>query len=221
VHRADAEAHTLIAGDEELDVLAFGSGAPTGLTQLPRAGVMWVGARWLPADAPHPFDAEPPLADGELPAIAPRPPTIVALDDVKADSQHRGQHVRRTRRDLGRAAGSVRSRLQHVTIEAGARSSARHCHSVEEELFVVRDGDGALLLGDDAHPVRAGSVVARPPATGVAHTFEAGDDGMTLLAYGTRVASDMRWYPDSSKVAFRGLGVIARVEKLDHWDGEP
>ncbi|MEY2514230.1 MAG: hypothetical protein QOJ89_1588, partial [bacterium] len=199
VHRADAEAHTLIAGDEELDVLAFGSGSPTGLTQLPRAGVTWVGGRWLPADSPHPFVAEPPAPADELPAVAPRPATIVALADVEARPQHHGP-VRRTRRDLGRAAGSARSGLQHVTIEPGARSSARHCHSVEEELFVVLDGDGALLLGDDVHPVRAGSVVARPPATGLAHTFEAGDDGMTLLAYGTRDASDMCWYPDSSKV---------------------
>ncbi len=43
---------------------------------------------------------------------------------------------------------------------------------------------------------------------------------MTLLAYGTRDPADMCWYPDSSKVAFRGLRVIARVERLDYWDGE-
>ena len=219
VHRPAEEAHTLVAGNDGLDVLAFGSGSPTGLTQLPRAGVTWVGARWLPAGAPHPFVAEPPA--GELPALAPRPPTIVALGDVEERPLQGGRHVRCVRRDLGRAAGSARSGLQHVTIAPAARSSPRHCHSVEEELFFVLDGAGAVLLGDDEHPVRAGCVVARPPATGVAHTFQAGDGGMTLLAYGTRDPSDMCWYPDSSKVAFRGLRVIARVEALDYWDGEP
>lgn len=221
VHRASEEAHTLVAGDEALDVLAFGSGSSTGLTQLPRAGVTWVGARWLPADSPHPYVAEPPAPAAELPAVAPRPATTVALADVEPERLHRGRDVRRLRRNLGRAAGSVRSGLQHVTIEPGARSSARHCHSVEEELFVVLEGDGVVLLGEDSHHVRAGSVVARPPATGVAHVFEAGGRGMTLLAYGTRDAGDMCWYPDSSKVAFWGLGVIARVEALDYWDGEP
>jgi uncharacterized cupin superfamily protein len=219
VHRPSEEAHTLVAGDgEPLDVLAFGSGSPTGLTQLPRAGVTWLGARWLPQDAPHPFQAEPPAP--ELPPVAPRPPTIVALEAVEAEERHRGRNVHRVRRNLGRAAGSSRSGLQHVTIEPLARSSPRHCHSVEEELFVVLEGDGVVLLGDDEHPVRAGSVVARPPATGVAHVFQAGEDAMKLLAYGTRDPSDMCWYPDSSKVAFGGLGVIARVEALDYWDGE-
>ena len=221
VHRASAEAHTLLASDDEpLDVLAFGSGSPTGLTQLPRAGVMWVGARWLPQDAQHPFVAEPALAAGERPPLAPRPATIVALADVEGQAMRRGG-VERVRRDLGGTAGSVRSGLQHVTVAPGARSSPRHCHSVEEELFVVLDGDGVVLLGDDEQPVRAGSIVARPPATGVAHSFRAGDDGMTLLAYGTRDPADMCWYPDSSKVAFRGLRVVARVERLDYWDGEP
>jgi len=218
VHRPSEEAHTLVAGDREaLDVLAFGGGSPTGLTQLPRANVVWVGSRWLPPDKPHPFVAEPPVA--ELPPIAPRPDTIVALDDVEGRERSHGR-VRGVRRDLGRAAGSTRSGLGHVAIAPGARSSPRHCHSVEEELFVVLDGDGVVLLGDDEHPVRAGSVVARPPATGVAHAFAAGEHGMTLLAYGTRDPADMCWYPDSSKVAFRGLKVIARVEKLDYWDGE-
>lgn len=218
VHRPSKEAHTLVAGDGgPLDVLMFASGSPTRLTQLPRAGVAWLGGRWLPPDAPHPFDAEPPAP--ELPPLAPRPATIVALDDVEPVALARGA-VRRTRRDLGRAAGSVRSGLAHLKIEPGARSAPLHCHSVEEELFVVLDGDGTLLLGDEEHPVRRGSVVARPPATGVAHAFEAGAGGLTLLAYGTRDPADMCWYPDSSKVAFRGLRVLARVERLDYWDGE-
>jgi len=221
VHRPCAAAHTLLAADDDaLEVLALGSGSATGLTQLPRAGVTRVGARWLPQDAPHPFVAEPPAPASELPQLAPRPPSIVALADVEAAHFRRGR-IDRVRRDLGRAAGSGRSGLQHVTVAPGAHNSPRHCHSVEEELFVVLDGEGVVLVGDDEHPVRRGSLVARPPATGVAHGFRAHDDGMTLLAYGTRDPADMCWYPDSSKILFRGLNVVARVETLDYWEGEP
>ena len=218
LHRADGEPHALIgAGDGPLDVLAYASGSPTGLTLLPRAGVAWVGSRWLPTDAPHPYDAEPAL--GELPPAAPRPPTIVALADVEPTAQDRGP-VHRTRRNLGSAAGSRLSGLQHVTVAPGRRSSVRHCHSLEDELFVVLEGDGELLLGDVRHAVRAGSVVSRPRGTGIPHSFEAGPDGLVLLAYGTREIADTVWYPDSRKVSFAGLGVIARVEPLDPWDGE-
>ena len=222
VHLADREPHTLLApddADEPLDVLAYASGSATQLTLLPRANVAWVGARWLPQDAPHPFTAEPPLAAGELPAVAPRPSTIVALDDVEPSLQDRGP-VHRTRRDLGRAAGSRLSGLQHVSVTPGRRSSVRHCHSHDDELFVVLEGSGTLLLGDECHPVRPGSVVARPPGTGVVHSFEAGGEGLVLLAYGTREPADACWYPDSRKISSRGLGVIYRVEPLDYWDGE-
>ena len=217
VHLADAEAHTLVAGPDGLEVLAFSSGSPTGLTTLPRAGVTWVGSRWLPQDAPHPFDAEPPV--GGLPDPSPRPATIVALADVAQSDRDRGR-VHTRRRDLARAAGSVLSGLSHVEVPAGKRSSTRHCHSLEDEIFVVLEGDGAVLLGDEETAVRPGSVVYRPRATGVAHTFAAGDGGLVLLMYGTRDPGDMCWYPDSLKIAFRGLRVIARVQPLDYWDGE-
>lgn len=218
VHRAQAEGHTLVAGaDEPLDVLAFSSGSPTGLTTLPRAGVTWTGSRWLPPDAPHPFQAEPPAP--ELPPLAPRPPTIVALADVEPRTRSVGR-VHHTRRDLGTAAGSVLSGLQHVEVPPGRFSSTRHCHSLEDEIFVVYAGGGAVLLGDEAIAVRTGSIVYRPRGTEVAHTFQAGDDGLTLLAYGTREPDDTCWYPDSGKLFFGGVGIIARVEPLDYWDGE-
>jgi uncharacterized cupin superfamily protein len=220
VHLADQEPHTLLAAadaDSPLDVLAYASGSATQLTFLPRAGVAWVGSRWLPQHAPHPFEAEPPA--GELPPVAARPSTIAALWDTEPSLQDRGP-VHRTRRDLGRAAGSRLSGLQHVRVAPGRRSSTRHCHSHDDELFVVLEGHATLLLGDEHHAVRRGSIVARPPGTGVAHSFVAGDDGLVLLAYGTREPSDACWYPDSHKISSRGLGVTFRVEPLDYWDGE-
>ncbi len=231
VHRAGEEPHTLIAGDEPLEVLAFGTGSRTRLTWLPRAGVMWAGPHWLPLDAEHPFAAEAAAGTPHLPPVAPRPANVVALRDVPGDTSGGGR-VRRVRRDLGRAGGSARSGLKHIAVEPGARASTRHCHSVEEELFVALGGSGTAILGDPgaegfgsapgtgARPVRRGSVVARPPGTGVAHTFEAGDDGLELLAYGTREDADVCWYPDSRKVYWRGIGVMARVQQVGYWDGE-
>ena len=97
-------------------------------------------------------------------------------------------------------------------------NSFPHCHSAEEELFVVLEGDGVFLLGDEEHAVRRGSVVARPPGTRVAHTFRGGDEGMTILVYGTREPNDICYYPRSRKVALRGLGVVGRLEPIEEAD---
>jgi uncharacterized cupin superfamily protein len=83
------------------------------------------------------------------------------------------------------------------------------------------DGNGVLVLDDEEEtPVRPGSVVSRPPGTGVAHLFRAGDGGLTYLAYGTREPGDICYYPRSNKINFGGIKVIARLERLDYWDGE-
>jgi uncharacterized cupin superfamily protein len=220
VHRAGAEAHTIVAGPAGVDVLAFGSGSDTGLTWLPRAGVMWAGPHRVPVDAPHPFDAE--AAAGPLPLPEPetgRPPTIAALAGVEERVRERGDVHRRTR-DLGTAAGSVRSGLEHYTVAPGRLSNPPHCHSAEEELFVVLDGDGELLLGGDELPLRRGHVVARPAGTGVAHAFRGGRAGLTFLAWGHRDPSDICFYPRSGKVSIRGVKAIFRVQRADYWDGE-
>ena len=73
----------------------------------------------------------------------------------------------------------------------------------------------------EEHELRPGHVVARPPGTGVSHWFRAGDDGCTMLIYGTRKPNDMCFYPRSNKISWRGLGVMARVEPLSYGDGEP
>jgi uncharacterized cupin superfamily protein len=95
-----------------------------------------------------------------------------------------------------------------------------HVHSLEEELFVVLDGEGVLLLGEEEHPVRAGSVISCPAASRVSHAFRAAETPLTLLAYGTREPGDLAYYPRSRKLSFRGLGVIGRLEPVDYWDGE-
>ena len=63
-------------------------------------------------------------------------------------------------------------------------------------------------------------MISRPAGTGVAHAFRAGQWGMELLCYGTRVSDDVCYSPRSGKLFFRGLGVIGRFTPTDYWDGE-
>lgn len=223
-HLAGGPAHTLVAGADGIDVLAFGSGSPTGLTYLPRPQVFWAGTHWLPADGPHPFRAEAACGPLELPEpSAELPASIVRLDEAPSDREA-PDGFRGTWRNLGRGAGSLDSGLRHVTVEPGQMSAPPHWHAEEEELFVVLDGGGELLLveGDLSETrtaIATGHVIARPPATGVAHAFVAGEAGLTFLAYGTRRPGEITYYPRSRKAWLGPL--LVRVEPVaDYWDGE-
>ncbi|HEV3001994.1 MAG TPA: cupin domain-containing protein [Solirubrobacteraceae bacterium] len=221
VHVAGGPAHTLVAGEEGLDVLAFGDRRTAEAGHLPRSGVAWLGDTWVEAGpGRHPWERESGLERVDVSAVAPRPANVVALDDLERARLHRGP-TDIVRRNLGEAAGSVTTGLRHIEVAPGAESYPPHCHSAEEELFVVLEGEGALRLdGFDDQPARPGSLASRPAGTGVAHTWVAGDAGLVLLAYGQRDPRDVAWYPRSGKLNVRGVGAIFRVERVDYWDGE-
>lgn len=225
VHRVGWEAHTLIAGPDGVDVLAFGERTNATATYLPRAGVLRMGATVEVSPEPHPWDREATAGELEVPAPAERPPSIVNVADV--EGEYGGQWKR-----LGRAAGSERTGLNWASLPAGEAGAPVHCHSEEEEIFVVLDGEGTLALepapqlarggrAPEEIAIRAGHVISRPPATAIAHGIRAGDSGIVFLAYGTRRPNDICYYPRSNKIFFKGVGLIARLEDLEYLDGEP
>jgi uncharacterized cupin superfamily protein len=227
VHLALVHAHTLQAGADGLEVLTFGQRHYARNTLLPRAGVSWLGPTWVLEGAPedHPYKREAAVGPPEVGELEARPSHIVNVEDVDSATRT-GTTVERTVRDLGSAAGSFATGLRLFEVPPGKLHNPPHCHSAEEEIFVVTDGEGTLELwsrgadGPEEHPVRLGSVIARPAGTGVAHAFRAGEEGLSFLAYGTRDPRDVTYYPRSRKVSLRGVGVIGRLDVLDYWDGE-
>lgn len=125
-------------------------------------------------------------------------------------------------RRIGKEAGAVRSGLNHAVLSAEQQGAPAHCHSVEEELFVLLEGEGVLELwgrgqeSPDERPLRAGDVVSRPAGTGIAHAIRPGAQGMIYLAYGTRETSDMCFYPQSGRVSLRGLGIALSSPEIEH-----
>ena len=83
-----------------------------------------------------------------------------------------------------------------------------------------RQAPGATGWDPEERPLKAGDVVSCLAGAGAPHAFRAGPSGLTYLAYGDRDTNDQIWYPRSRKIWFSGLGVIARVERTDYWDGE-
>lgn len=208
LHRPDAEVHTLIAGEEGLEVLIFASGSATGLTRLPRAGVIRVGNGTWPLDV-DPFASEPPLEAGA--PCAQRPETIVALDELPRTEDEHGPFATTHAGVRGELSG-----LRLCEVPEGKVNGPAHHHTADDEKFVVLDGTGEARLGGEHHPVRAGSILVRPGYTGVEHALHGGP--LTYLAWGTNTPNDICVYPDSDKLLIGGT--MFRVERLGYWDGE-
>ena len=213
-------AHTIIGGDDGIDVLAFGPRRAIEVVHLPRPGVLRIGGvGTVPAQTRHQWHHEAEAGPVERPAPGPRPANVVAVAELPAEVEDRpGWEL--TQRWIGRALGAVTTGMSWLQLHPGARSFPFHCHSAEEELFVVLEGAGTLRLGEERHALRPGSIVSRPAGTKVAHQFIAGEDGMTVLAYSDIDPGDIAFFPDSNKVKLRGLGVVMRVQPVDYWDGE-
>ena len=221
IHRADEHEHTFVGGPDGLEYIVFGTRHPTEIGWLPRSRAIRIGWPWAEGRDDNPWDIEatvPPLEVGEP---APRPENIVNVDEIELQTHRHQTFAYFTPDATTKLAG-----LGWETLPAGHRGSVPHCHSAEEEIFVILDGTATLELwhhdgGVEETPLRAGHLVDRPPGSGVSHSFRAGPDGVTMLVYGTRDPNDMCWYPRSNKIKWRGLGVIGRIEKLDSFDGEP
>jgi uncharacterized cupin superfamily protein len=224
VYLASGPEHTVIAGPDGLSVLAYGENHEPALTRLPRAGMIRRGGLWLEASPDDPLEREAAAGPLEPPEPTPRPPCIVALEDVELEEETAGD-VSVRERDMARAAGSVRSGLRHDVIPPGKLNCPPHWHSAEHELFVILEGGGTLLLYDnhgdveEEHALRAGHCVSCPAGMRLAHAMRAGDDGLTYLAYGTRESNEIVYYPRSKK-AWLGR-VMVRLDLVDdYWEGE-
>ena len=223
IYEADHFEHTFVAGPDGLEYLVFGTRHSTEIAWLPRSRAIRMGWPWVEGRDDHPWEVEAaaePLAYGDP---APRPANIVNVDEVEHESWKPGVVTAPlATRERSKLAG-----LHWERIEGVNRATHPHCHSAEEEIFVILEGTATLELwprgGGDPEDtaLRAGHVVARPPGTGVSHSFRPGPDGVTMLIYGTREPNDIAWNPRARTIDIRGIGAIFRVEPLAYHDGEP
>ena len=114
--------------------------------------------------------------------------TIRNLRDVEDSAAKFGfselQESRFPREDLN--CKTIGMAFHHV--RAGKRQPFAHRHNEAEEVYVVLSGSGRITLDGDIQNVRALDAIRVAP--GVARAFEAGPDGLDLIAFGPRHAGD-------------------------------
>lgn len=80
------------------------------------------------------------------------------------------------------ALGAEQTGVSLFRIHPGRRSPFAHRHTEAEEVYVILAGDGLIKLDDEVLPVRRLDAIR--VAAGVVRAFEAGPDGMDVVAIG-------------------------------------
>jgi mannose-6-phosphate isomerase-like protein (cupin superfamily) len=73
-------------------------------------------------------------------------------------------------------------------VKPGCRQAFAHRHQKAEEIYVVLSGNGRIKLDDEIRDIRQLDAIRVAPQ--VARSFEAGPDGLELLACGPRHSGD-------------------------------
>jgi quercetin dioxygenase-like cupin family protein len=83
--------------------------------------------------------------------------------------------------------------LAHYQMNPGRRIGFGHRHGSSEEVYVVLSGSGRFKVEDEVFPVQARDVVYCPPEA--MRAWEAGPDGMEMLAFGGHAENDVDMEP--------------------------
>lgn len=126
------------------------------------------------------------------------PYTLKRLTDVEDSAPKFGfgeiQEVRFANEDLE----AEHTGVSHHRVRAGKRQGFAHRHEQAEEVYVVLAGSGRVKLDDEIIEIESLDAIRVRP--GVIRQFEAGTEGIELLAFGPHHEDDgeliQGWWTD-------------------------
>ncbi|SPJ32138.1 cupin domain-containing protein [Kushneria phyllosphaerae] len=156
---------------------------------------------------------------------------VISLSRLVKNPWQQGDVYEGSEAGLGALLGLKALGITYNEVPPGKSGCPFHNHHVEDEIFVILEGDGEYRLGQHHHVVTAGDVLGAP-AGGVdtAHQLiNTGDQSLQYLVISSRAAVDIIEYPDSGKFMARsGPPDQPRVRLLgrhddapSYWEGEP
>jgi uncharacterized cupin superfamily protein len=133
--------------------------------------------------------------------------TLSHWDEVEREIRDVGE-MRATFRALGEAAGATAVGVALIDVEPGCRAGPVHQHGSEEEIFFVLGGSGLAWIDGAVHEIGPGDTLVYL-AGGPEHTVIAGDDGLSVLAYGENHDPPLVRLPRAGMIRRGGLWLEA------------
>ena len=120
--------------------------------------------------------------------------TLVNLEDVEDQAPKFGLgelgEARFARRDLA----AVATGISHQRLAAGRRQAFGHRHRHAEEIYVVLRGTGRVRIDGEIRELRARDAIRIAPES--PRAFEAGPEGLELIAIGAHHSGDVEMLSD-------------------------
>ena len=160
---------------------------------------------------------------------------ILNIDAIDFRDWARGEKFGAKLGDVGRRLGAQKLGYNITVVSPGKRAFPRHNHTVNEEMFLILEGEGEIVIGAKRTPVRKGDFIACPPGgVDVAHQIvNTSNADLKFLAVSTRLAPEIVEYPDSGKTGIMGEVpkadgkpeirrwiVRGQANENDYWEGE-
>lgn len=161
---------------------------------------------------------------------------ILNLDELEYRSFGHGDRFETRIGAIGARIGAAQMGYNVTVLPPGKCAFPFHNHRVNEEMFLILDGEGELRLGPARYLVRRGDVIACPaggPETAHQIRNTSPDRELRFLAVSTRLSPEIAEYPDSGKFSVlaefppspdgkpQAMRFVGRKEaSLDYWDGE-
>jgi uncharacterized cupin superfamily protein len=160
---------------------------------------------------------------------------VVNIADLPLEQWSEGERYAAGDVRIGPMIGVKDLGISYTEVPPGKSACPFHNHHVEDELFIILDGEGTYRFGTASYPIKAGDVLGAP-AGGHETAHQIINTGTRPLRYygiSTMSIADVCEYPDSGK-----FGVFSRSTRnpydratirhldrlgtsLDYWDGEP
>ncbi|MCY3623129.1 MAG: cupin domain-containing protein [Gammaproteobacteria bacterium] len=155
---------------------------------------------------------------------------VVNIGALRMESYRKGSGYESADASVSDPVGLSKIGARYIEVPPGKSSCPFHVHHVEEEMFVILEGQGAYRFGEKTYEVGPGDVLGAPcGGAEFAHKLtNTGDSLLKYFAISTLSATDVCEYPDSGKfgvgthfgkLAFRFIG--RAEDSCDYWDGEP
>jgi mannose-6-phosphate isomerase-like protein (cupin superfamily) len=115
-------------------------------------------------------------------------------DDVDNAAERFGYAPDLEARFARNAMGLEGGGFSYQRLAPNFRAPSAHRHKTHEEVYVIVSGAGRIKIEDEVHDLRQWDAVRVPPHT--ARAFEAGPDGLELLAIGFAKGGDAEMIED-------------------------